>query len=166
MVSISNFKLGKSNVDLSLMVNLNLLLRNCKCKTLLHWSGDTGLELYQSWGIADKDLTLQNIWDKFEEHCKPQANELRTCYDLLKKLKQPSLSWWPVLCCYTKPVFILSVPYRNSITYLKEVFFCLDSVTKCLMSKIITEDENLTTAETWQRLKKLEWSGHCQTHHQ
>ena len=49
-----------------------------KCKTLLHWSRDTTLELYQSWRIADKDLTLKNIWDKFEEHCKPQANELKS----------------------------------------------------------------------------------------
>ena len=55
-------------------------------------TGDSGLELYQSWGIANKDLTLQNIWDKFEEHCKPQANELRAPYDLHKKLKQTSLS--------------------------------------------------------------------------
>ena len=43
-------------------------------------------------GIANKDLTLQKIWDKFEEHCKPQANELRAHYNLLKKLKQANLS--------------------------------------------------------------------------
>ena len=28
------------------------------------------------------------IWTKFEEHCKPKANELHTHYDLLKQLKQ------------------------------------------------------------------------------
>ena len=55
-----------------------------KSKTLLHWSRDKGLELYQSWGIDNDDLTLQTIWDKFEEHCKPQANELCAQYDLLK----------------------------------------------------------------------------------
>ena len=55
-------------------------------------SGLSGTYLYQSWRIVDKDLTLQNIWDKFEEHCKPQTNELRAHYNLLKKLTQATLS--------------------------------------------------------------------------
>ena len=68
------FQTWKIKCGFILNGELESLAEEHKCKTLLHWSGDTGLELYQSWGIANKDLTLQNIWDKFEEHCKPQAN--------------------------------------------------------------------------------------------
>ena len=36
-------------------------------------------------GLEDKDLSLKLMWTKFEEHWKPQANELWTHYDLLKQ---------------------------------------------------------------------------------
>ena len=41
-----------------MMVNSESLAEEHKCKPLLCWSGDTGLKLYQSWGMADKDQTL------------------------------------------------------------------------------------------------------------
>ena len=86
------FKMWKIQYDIILRAKLETLSEACKCKTLLHLSGDKGLELYQSWGIENKDLTLQTIWDKFEEHCKPQDNEFHAGYDLLKQLKQSSKS--------------------------------------------------------------------------
>ena len=88
----SQFKMWKIPCDFILGAELEALSEACKGQTLLHWSRDKGLELHQSWGIDNDDLTLQTIWDKFEEHCKPQANELHAWYDLLKQLKQGNKS--------------------------------------------------------------------------
>ena len=84
----TQFKTWKIKCQFILGAELETLSEDHKCKTFLQWSGDKGLELYISWGIEDKDLTLDTIWTKFEEHCKPQKkNELHAHYDLLKQLK-------------------------------------------------------------------------------
>ena len=47
-----------------------------KCKKVLAWSGDFGLDQYTSWNLPNEELSLETIWAKFEEFCKPQANQL------------------------------------------------------------------------------------------
>ncbi len=59
-----------------------------KVNTLLRWSGDFGINKLKSWQKEPEELTLDFIWTQFESYCKPQSNELRAQYDLLKKLKQ------------------------------------------------------------------------------
>ena len=70
------FKMWKTQCDFILRVELEALSEAHKSKTLLHWSGDKGLELYQSWGIDNEDLTLQTIWDKFENIVSPKLMSL------------------------------------------------------------------------------------------
>ena len=53
---------------------------------------------------------------------------------------------------------------QKSATYSKETFFCLDFLTRCIVTKIITDGEKLTTAEIQQKLKKLE-SSHAMAKH-
>ena len=48
-----------------------------QCKKLISWSGDDRMDLFVSWGLTDSDITLETLWTKFEEFCKPQANEAR-----------------------------------------------------------------------------------------
>ena len=48
-----------------------------QCKKLISWSGDDGMALVVSWGLIDSDITLDTLWNKFEEFCKPQSNEVR-----------------------------------------------------------------------------------------
>ena len=54
-----------------------------KCQKIIAWSGDFSMDLYVSWNIPKEDLTLDMIWDKFEEFSKPQTNEVRARFDLL-----------------------------------------------------------------------------------
>ena len=54
-----------------------------KCQKIIAWSGDFSMDLYVSWNIPKADLTLDAIWDKFEEFSKPQTNEVRAHFDLL-----------------------------------------------------------------------------------
>ena len=53
-----------------------------KCKKVIAWSSNFGMDLYVSWNIPKEDLTLDVIWSKFEEFSKHQTNEVRACFDL------------------------------------------------------------------------------------
>ena len=61
-----------------------------KCQKIIAWSGDFGMDLYVSWNIPKDDLTLDAIWNKFEEFSKPQTNEVRAHFDLLTSFCQGS----------------------------------------------------------------------------
>ena len=63
-----------------------------KCKKVIAWSGDFGLDQYISWNLPNEDLSLEIIWKKYEEFCKPQANELRARFDLLTSFRQADMS--------------------------------------------------------------------------
>ena len=59
-----------------------------QCKKLISWSGDDGMDLVVSWGLNDRELTLETLWTNFEDFCKPQANEVRARFDLLTSFRQ------------------------------------------------------------------------------
>ena len=47
-----------------------------QCKKVIAWSGDFGMDQYVSWGLPTDQLTLEIIWARFEDFCKPQLNEV------------------------------------------------------------------------------------------
>ena len=53
-----------------------------KCKKVIAWSGDFGMDQYVSWGLFKDDMNLDTIWEKFEDFCKPQSYEVCTQFDL------------------------------------------------------------------------------------
>ena len=61
-----------------------------KWQKIIAWFGDFGMDLYVSWNIPKDDLTLDAIWNKFEEFSKPQTNEVRPRFDLLTSFCQGS----------------------------------------------------------------------------
>ena len=61
-----------------------------KCQKIIAWSGNFGMDLYISWNIPKDNLTLDMIWNKFEEFSKPQTNKVRACFDLLTSFHQGS----------------------------------------------------------------------------
>ena len=50
---------------------LAMLPETRKCKKVIAWSGDFGLDQYISWNLSNEDLSLEVIWKKYEEFCKP-----------------------------------------------------------------------------------------------
>ena len=42
-----------------------------QCKKVVAWSGDFGMDQYVSWGLPMDQLTLEIIWGRFEDFCKP-----------------------------------------------------------------------------------------------
>ena len=63
-----------------------------KCKKVIAWSGDFGMDQYVSWCFPSEDLSLEVISSKYEDFCKPQTNEVRARFDLLTSFKQGNRS--------------------------------------------------------------------------
>ena len=67
---------------------LAMLAETRKCKKVIAWSGDFGIDQYVSWNLTNEVLTLDVIWGKFEEFCKHQSNEVRARFNLLTSFRQ------------------------------------------------------------------------------
>ena len=65
---------------------LAMLSEARKCKNVVAWAGDFGIDQYVSWCLPQEELCLEMIWNKFEEFCKPQTNKIRARFDLLTSL--------------------------------------------------------------------------------
>ena len=55
---------------------LAMLPDSKKCKKVIVWSGDFGMDQYVSWCLLPEDLSLDVIWTKFENFCGSQTNEV------------------------------------------------------------------------------------------
>ena len=40
-----------------------------KCKKVIAWSSDFGMDQYVSWGLSKDDMYLDTIWERFEDFC-------------------------------------------------------------------------------------------------
>ena len=72
--------------------DLGTLPDSKKCKKVIAWSGDFGMEQYVSWCLLPEDLSLDVMWAKFEDFCKPQTNEVRARFHLLTSFRQGNFS--------------------------------------------------------------------------
>ena len=62
---------------------LAALLECQKCKKVISWSRDCGIDQYVSWSLPSNELTLDAIWGKYEEYCRPQSNKVWARFNLL-----------------------------------------------------------------------------------
>ena len=62
---------------------LAMLPEKGQCKKVIAWSSDFSMDQYVSWNLSTDELMLDTIWERFEEFCKPQSNEVRARFDLL-----------------------------------------------------------------------------------
>ena len=69
-----------------------MLSKAQKCKKIVAWSGDFGIDQFISWDLTPEETCLEVIWQKFEEFCKPQTNEIRARFDLLTSFRQGDCS--------------------------------------------------------------------------
>ena len=67
---------------------LALLSESRKCKKVVAWTKDFGIDQYVSWDLSPEEVCLEEIWKRFEEFCKPQTNEIRARFDLLTSFRQ------------------------------------------------------------------------------
>ena len=67
---------------------LAMLSESRKCKKVVAWSGDFGIDQYISWDLPLEEECFEVIWKKFKEFCKPQTNEIRARFDMLTSFRQ------------------------------------------------------------------------------
>ena len=71
---------------------LVMLPERRQCKKVITWSGDFGMDQNVSCSLSSKELMLDTIWEKCEDFCKPQPNEVRARFDLLTSYWQGNKS--------------------------------------------------------------------------
>ena len=78
--------------DNILECELVMLPERRQCKKVIAWNGDFGMDQYVSWNMSNEQLTLDTIWEKFEEYYRPQSNQVRARFDLLTSFWQGNKS--------------------------------------------------------------------------
>ena len=105
---------------------------DCKCvmlpeprkhKKVLAWSGDFGLDQYVSWSIPSEELTLEVLWKKSEEFCKPQAKELRARFHLLTSFRQGDLSVHQWYNAVQTQVLLANCPQETAQILQRDIFW-------------------------------------------
>ena len=132
-----------------------------QCKKLISWSGDDGMDLVVSWGLTDGDITLETLWNKFEEFCKPQANEVRAGFDLLTSFRQGDKSVDEWFYTVQKQVNLCKYPPQTANILQRDIFWFYlkdeDFVSKTL-NEGSADLEQYPASKVRQLAKKLESS--------
>ena len=125
------------------------------------------MDQYVSWGLPTDQLTLEIIWGKFEDFCKPQSNEVHARFDLLTSFWQGnrSVDEWhnTVQAQVNLAKYPLKLP--RSCKGTSSVFFLRD---EDFVSKTISDGsvdlEKFPASKVTQLAKKLE-SSKATAHH-
>ena len=73
----SQFKMWKQRCKLLFTGLMAKIDEEIKCKHLLYWSGEQGIELFNSCDLsADEQKKLDNYGERFQHFVKPHSNEL------------------------------------------------------------------------------------------
>ena len=132
-----------------------------KCKKVIAWSGDFGMDQYVSWGLPTNQLTQEIIWGKFEEFCKPQSNEVCARFDLLRSFWQGNRSvdeWYNVV---QAQVNLAKYPPETAKILQRDIFWFFlrdeDFVSKTISDGSV-DLEKFPASKVRQLAKKLESS--------
>ena len=102
---------------------LAILQENAKCKQVIQWSGDAGLDMYISWNLHPEEITLQTIWSRFEDFCKPQSNTVCARFDLLTTFQQGNRSidkWYNAVLAHIPSC---KYPKETAAILIREIFW-------------------------------------------
>ena len=144
-----------------LACQLAILQETAKCKQVIQWSGDAGLDMYISWNLHQEEITLQTIWSKFEDFCKPQSNTVCARFDLLTTFWQGNRSideWYNAVLAHIPSC---EYPEETAAILTRDIFWFFMADNEFIAKTINegnTNPEQYTAAKVWQMAKKLESS--------
>ena len=119
------------------------------------------MDQYVSWSLPKEDLSLDTIWEHFEEFYKPQVNAVRACFDLLTSFRQGTRSvdeWYNVV---QAQINLAKYPPETAKILHRDIFwfFLKDEE---FVSKTINEGsvdlDKFPTSKVCQLAKKMESS--------
>ena len=140
---------------------LAILQENAKCKQVIQWSGDAGLDMYISWNLHQEEITLQTIWSKFEYFCKPRSNAVLARFNLLITFQQGNRSidkWYNAVLAH---IPLCEYPEETAAILTRDIFWFFmpdnEFIAKTI-NKGNTDLEQYPAAKVQQMAKKLESS--------
>ena len=146
---------------------LTALLEHQKCKKIITWSGNFGMDQYISWGLSKGKINLDSFWERFEDFCKPQSNEVRAQFDLLKSFCQGNKSineWYNAVQAQVN----LAIYPPETAKILHQDIFWFFLCDEDFVSRTITEGsvdlDKFPTSRVRQLVKKFE-SSKATVHH-
>ena len=114
------WKLKCENILDCELANISVIRR---CKKLISWSRDDGMDLVVSWNLNDEELTLETLWTKFKEFCKPQSNEVRARFDLLTSFRQGDKSVDEWFNAVQKQITLCKYPPETASILQRDIFW-------------------------------------------
>ena len=94
-----------------------------QCKKVITWSGDCRMDQYVSWNLSSNELTLDTIWEKYEEYCKPQSNEVWARFDLLTSFRQGNCSVYEWYKAMQIQVNLAKYPLETAKILQRDIFW-------------------------------------------
>ena len=138
-----------------------------KCRKVIAWSGDFGMDQYVSWSLPREELNLETIWERFEEFCKLQSNEVRSHFDLLKSFCQGNKSvdeWYNTV---QAQVNLARYPPETAKILHCDIFWFFmkdeDFVSRTLNEGSVDLDKFLAHQSVPACKETCEFKGHCKT---
>ena len=132
-----------------------------KCKKVEVFSGYFGIDQYVSWCLPPEDLCLEMIWNKFEEFCKHQTNEVRTRVDLLTGFRQGDMSVGEWYNAVQAEINLAKYPTETANILHRDIFWLFLGDEE-FISKTINDSnidlEKIPVCKVRQLAKKLESS--------
>ena len=113
----------KLKCDNILDCELATLSETRQCKKLISCSDNDGMDLGVSWGLTDSDITLATLWSKFEECCKPQANEVIVNFDLVTSFRQGDKSLDKWFNAVQKQITLCKYPSETASILQRDIFW-------------------------------------------
>ena len=140
---------------------LAALLEWQQCKKVIAWSRDCRMDQYMSWNLSSHELTLETIWGKYEEYCKPQSNKVCARFDLLTSFRQGNHSideWYNAV---QAQVNLAKYPLETAKILHRDIFWFFlkdeDFVSRTISDGSVDLDK-FPARTVWQLAKKLESS--------
>ena len=132
-----------------------------QCKKVIAWSRYCRMDQYMSWNLSSHELTLETIWGKYEEYCKPQSNEVWASFDLLTSFRQGNCSideWYNAV---QEQVNLAKYPPETAKILHRDIFwFFLKD--ENFFSRTISDGsvdlDKFPASRVWQLAKKLKSS--------
>ena len=81
------------------------------------------MDQYVSWCLPAEDLSLDVIWAKYEDFCKPQTNEVRAKFDLLTSFNQGNCSVDELYNAVKAQVSLAKYPPETASILHRDIFW-------------------------------------------
>ena len=116
------------------------------------------MDQYISWGLSKDEMNLDTIWERFEDFCKPQSNEVQAQFDLLTSFHQGNKivdKWYNAVQVQVNPAKyppeIAKILHRDILWF----FLCDEDFVFRTITEGSVDLDKFPASRVWQLVKSL-----------